>query len=82
MKEITFSYKAPEALCVRLIGDFTHWQRQPIALNKREDGIWQTRVRLLPGTHSYSFMVDDKWREDGECRVRVPRAPLQMCGEN
>jgi 1,4-alpha-glucan branching enzyme len=80
MKEITFSYKAPEALRVMLIGDFTHWQRQPIALNKRQNGIWQTRVRLAPGTHSYSFVVDDKWREDGECCVRVPRA-LQMCGE-
>lgn len=81
MKEMTFSYKAPEALCVRLIGDFTQWQRQPIALNKREDGIWQVRLRLGPGTHCYSFIVDDKWREDGECKVRVPSAPYAVCGE-
>ena len=81
MKEITFSYKAPEALRVMLIGDFTDWQRTPIALNKRDNGIWQARVRLGPGTHAYSFIVDDKWREDGECRVRVPRAPIALCGE-
>lgn len=79
MKEITFSYKAPTALRVMLIGDFTHWQREPIALSKRENGLWQTRVRLMPGTHAYAFVVDDKWREDGECHVRVPRAPAAVC---
>jgi 1,4-alpha-glucan branching enzyme len=82
MKEITFSYKAPEALRVMLIGDFTQWQRQPIPLNKRQDGIWQVRLRLTPGTHSYCFIVDDKWREDRECQVQVPRAPLQACGDS
>ena len=76
---MTFSYKAPTALRVMLIGDFTHWQREPIALNKRQDGIWQTRVRLMPGTHAYAFVVDDKWREDGECHVRVPRASAVCC---
>jgi len=81
MKEITFSYKAPEALRVMLIGDFTQWQRQPIALNKRENGIWQVQVRLGPGTHAYAFVVDDKWRDDGECHVRVPRAPAPACCE-
>jgi 1,4-alpha-glucan branching enzyme len=82
MKEITFSYKAPEALRVMLIGDFTNWQREPIPLNKRPDGVWQVRVRLGAGTHTYSFVVDEKWREDGECHVRVPRAPIAFCGEN
>jgi 1,4-alpha-glucan branching enzyme len=81
MKDITLSYKAPGALRVMVIGDFTHWQRQPIALNKREDGVWQVRLRLAPGTHCYSFLVDDKWREDCHCKVRVPTAPLQVCGE-
>src|SRR4051794_218119 len=61
MKDITFSYKAPEALCVTLVGDFTQWQRQPIPLNKREDGLWQVTVRLPPGTYAYALLVDDKW---------------------
>jgi len=81
MKDVTFSYKAPDALRVMLIGDFTQWQRQPIALNRRENGIWQVRLQLEPGTHAYSFVVDDKWRDDGVCRVQVPRAPMQVCGE-
>ena len=81
MKQVTFSYKAPDALFVRLIGDFTHWQRHPIGLNKRADGVWQASLRLLPGTYAYTFLVDDKWREDGECRVRVSPAPMQVCGE-
>jgi 1,4-alpha-glucan branching enzyme len=80
MKDITLSYKAPDALRVMVIGDFTHWLRQPIALNKREDGVWQVRLRLAPGTHAYSFLVDDKWREDCQ-KVRVPTAPFQVCGE-
>lgn len=81
MKDITFSHKAPEALCVTLVGDFTQWQRQPIPLNKREDGLWQVTLRLPPGTYAYAFLVDDKWREDRRCNVPAPKALVEFCGQ-
>jgi 1,4-alpha-glucan branching enzyme len=81
MNDITFSFRAPEARCVRLIGDFTQWQRQPIGLKRRTDGLWQVHLNLAPGSYDYTFLVDDKWREDGHCRVRVPGPAMQVCGE-
>ena len=57
---------------MQLVGDFTHWQKAPINLKKRADGIWQTTVELEPGQHHYRFMVDGQWRDDLECSLHVP----------
>lgn len=53
------------------MGDFTHWKEKPIALNKGQEGIWQTTVELEPGTHRYRFLVDGQWCEDPQCNRRV-----------
>lgn len=67
-----FSYPTAEAQNVQLVGDFTNWQEQPIRLRKEADGVWQTTVRLPPGTHHYRFLVDGQWRDDPQCPVFVP----------
>jgi 1,4-alpha-glucan branching enzyme len=69
-----FSFRAPEAISVQLVGDFTQWQEQPISLKKEANGIWRTSVELPPGTHHYRFLVDGEWRDDPECTLRVPNA--------
>ena len=68
----TFSLTAPGALTVTLVGDFTHWQKNPISLRKEAEGIWRVTVPLEPGEHHYRFLVDGEWRDDPECAVRVP----------
>jgi len=68
----TFSFKAPGAASVMLVGDFTHWQKNPINLRKEPDGIWRVTIPLAPGEHHYRFLVDGEWRDDPECPVRVP----------
>jgi 1,4-alpha-glucan branching enzyme len=68
----TFSFKAPGAVNVMLVGDFTHWQKNPITLHKEPDGIWRVTVPLKPGEHRYRFLVDGEWRDDPECALRVP----------
>lgn len=68
----TFAFKAPEASNVLLVGDFTHWQEQPISLKRRKDGVWTGTVSLPPGTYHYRFLVDGEWRNDPECTLRVP----------
>lgn len=68
----TFSFKAPGAVSVMLVGDFTHWQKNPFSMRKHEDGIWRTTVPLAPGEHHYRFLVDGEWRDDPECALRVP----------
>ncbi len=68
----TFSFKAPEAMNVQLVGNFTGWQRAPINLKKGSAGIWRTQIELGPGTYHYRFLVDGQWHDDPECTMRIP----------
>ena len=67
----TFSFKAPDALSVMLVGDFTHWQKEPISMKKGKGGVWSTTVKLNPGTYHYRFLVNGDWRDDPECTIKV-----------
>jgi 1,4-alpha-glucan branching enzyme len=67
-----FSFRAPEAISVQLVGDFTHWQEKPISLKKDASGVWHTTVQLAHGVHHYRFLVDGEWRDDPDCTLRVP----------
>jgi 1,4-alpha-glucan branching enzyme len=67
----SFSIQAPAAMSVQLVGDFTHWQKEPISLQKGASGVWSTSVELEPGTYHYRFLVDGQWRDDPECTLRV-----------
>jgi 1,4-alpha-glucan branching enzyme len=68
----TFRFSAPGAMSVLLVGDFTHWQQKGIPMRKAKAGIWTASVDLPPGTHHYRFIVDNQWRDDPECTLRVP----------
>lgn len=70
-KKQTFSITAPDAMSVLLVGDFTHWQQNPIPLRKGKNGVWSVKVDLPPGTHHYRFIVDGEWHDDPECTLRV-----------
>jgi 1,4-alpha-glucan branching enzyme len=67
-----FSFTAPTAMSVQLVGDFTHWQERPIQMRKGSDGIWRAAVELTPGAHHYRFLVDGQWQDDPECTLHVP----------
>lgn len=71
-KKQTFSFKAPTAMSVQLAGDFTHWQKQAVSMQKGADGVWRANVELEPGKHHYRFIVDGQWRDDPECTLQVP----------
>ena len=68
----TFRFKAPGAMSVLLVGDFTQWQQNAIAMKKGKDGIWVASIELAPGKHNYRFIVDGEWSDDPECTLRVP----------
>jgi len=70
----TFRFNAPGALSVSLVGDFTDWQQKPIPMKKGKDGIWTASVKLTAGKHLYRFIVDDEWRDDPDCTLRVPNS--------
>jgi 1,4-alpha-glucan branching enzyme len=71
-KNHTFRFAARDASSVLLVGDFTHWQKGGIPMRKDKNGVWEASVTLAPGKHSYRFIVDGEWRDDPECKLRVP----------
>ena len=73
-KKESFTYFAPTAENVLLVGDFTKWEEKPIALKKTKDGKWTATVPLEPGQHEYRFKVDGEWRNDEGCEWRKPNA--------
>ena len=71
----TFSFQAPAAMSVQLVGDFTQWQECPISLQRKRCG-WRgrrTAVPPPPGTNAYNVSsVDGEWRDDPECTLHTP----------
>jgi 1,4-alpha-glucan branching enzyme len=56
-----FYLKAPVARCVNLAADFTHWDKFPVEMTRRADGLWHAIIPLSPGRYEYRFMVDGQW---------------------
>jgi len=71
-KKEAFTYFAPTAENVMLVGDFTGWNQNPISLKKQKDGTWKATVPLEPGEHQYRFLVDGQWQDDSQCTERRP----------
>jgi len=67
----TFTFRAPRARSVQLVGDFTAWEHAPISLHKEADDVWRTTVELTPGRHLYRYLVDGQWRDDPNCEERA-----------
>lgn len=71
---VRFELAAPDARSVLLIGDFTDWQEQGVALTDREgDGLWEVTVRLRKGrAYTYNFLIDgEEWVVDPKASVNV-----------
>jgi len=71
-QKVTFSYLAPEARTVSLVGDFTQWEKAPLPLKKAKAGVWKKVVSLPAGRHEYRLVVDGEWRDDPHCPHRQP----------
>ena len=55
---VGFSYDAPQARAVYLIGDFNNWNPTSDPMNRQADGSWLLQARLSRGRHYYQFLVD------------------------
>ena len=53
----SFTYFAPTADNVMLVGDFTEWEQNPIALKKQKDGTWKATVPTQGGTKNAIYTV-------------------------
>jgi 1,4-alpha-glucan branching enzyme len=71
-KPTQFCVEAPLAHSVKLVADFTNWEKSPLKLKRDENGKWQASVPLAPGRYEYRFIVNEEWCDDPHCEQRVP----------
>ena len=71
-KRVTFSYAAPGAGTVSVVGTFCEWDTSAVALGQGRDGVWKKTVWLTPGRYEYRFFVDGQWCDDPAAAERVP----------
>lgn len=62
---VKFTYYAPAATSVRLVGDFNQWNKDGAPLRKSADGYWTLDLDIKPGRYSYLYFVDQsRWVPD------------------
>ena len=72
LKRTEFHLEAPSAGSVKLVADFTDWEKFPLDMVKSEDGVWFANVPLPPGHYPYRFIVDGEWCDDPHPALREP----------
>lgn len=61
----TFRVYLPEAQSVELVGTFTAWRSQAIAMRREDTGWWAASVDLPSGDHDFSYLVNGSaWLAD------------------
>ncbi|OGX44702.1 MAG: hypothetical protein A3G38_03015 [Omnitrophica WOR_2 bacterium RIFCSPLOWO2_12_FULL_51_8] len=69
LAEVVFSYSAPAARSVEILGDFTDWQSVRLNPSPGPQGVWMRIFYLRKGICRYKFLVDGKKTID----LRNPR---------
>ena len=75
-RRVKFSFYAPQAREVFLVGDFNQWNVKKHVMKRGDQGIWEKIVVIKPGTYEYKYIVDGIWQEDTE----QPRSLLNSFG--
>ncbi len=63
-QKIEFSFHAPQAKEVLLVGDFNQWNGEEHKMKNKKEGIWKIKIKLTPGTYEYKYVVDGSWQQD------------------
>ena len=58
LRVVHFAFEAPATARVALVGDFTQWDTNAVALH-RSGNAWRADVKVGAGRHRYGFVVDD-----------------------
>lgn len=67
-RRIMFSFNAPEAGQVSLVGNFNNWDSAKHPMKSDGNGLWTKTVMLDPGTYEYKFLADKNWMIDTKNR--------------
>lgn len=73
-KNVQFTFLAPEAHQVCLVGEFNNWDGRANPMKKDKIGLWKTILSLKPGRYEYRFLEDGNWVNDPSCSSCVPNS--------
>ena len=66
-KTVTFTIRADIGKTVYLAGCFNQWNPTgKKMLDKKNEGVYTTSVKLAPGRYEYKFVIDGTWCADPE----------------
>ena len=71
-RNVEFSFYFPEAVDIYVAGEFNSWDTRSLPMKKDKDGIWRTKVKLLPGRYEYKLFADDAWVENLSDSEAIP----------
>ena len=60
---VVFTFEAPEAERVQLVGDFNGWALESTEMESA-GSLWTKVVKLAPGRYQYRYVVDGRWQSD------------------
>jgi 1,4-alpha-glucan branching enzyme len=63
-KNAEFAFYSSEATNVYVAGEFNGWNTESLPMKKDKDGVWRSKVQLLPGRYEYKLFADNAWIEN------------------
>ncbi len=63
-RRVTFTFNAPDAEQVVLVGDFNRWNEKKHQMKKKANGTWKKDAVIPTGKYEYKFLVDGRWQMD------------------
>ena len=70
-QDVIFSFNAPAARTVKVLGDFNDWDGNKGVMRRNQKGIWKKTIAIEPGIYQYKFLIDGHWTNDPECEKTV-----------
>lgn len=72
-RAVDLFFSAPQAASVAVVGDFNGWDpRQTRMIRTNHEGRWMARLKLPPGVHQYSFVIDGStWMPDPDAKTTL-----------
>jgi 1,4-alpha-glucan branching enzyme len=71
-RNVEFTFYSPESMNVYVAGEFNGWDTQSLPMKKDKDGVWRSKVKLLPGSYKYKLFADNAWVENLPDAEAVP----------
>lgn len=69
---VDFSFHAPGAFSVNVVGSFNKWTPGSLRLEKDSAGTWRGKMLLKPGIYQYRVFVDGEWFDDPGAEKTAP----------